>query len=183
MIDLDRLVSLAAGDLSDAEAELVDEHVLACGQCAATLESLLRIGGALRDVVRAGRTDVVATSAFVARLDAEGLVTRRYRLAAGETVACTVGSTDVFSVTQLEAGLEHVRRLALVRTSHAGSERTDDIPFDPRAGVVTIVSRADWIRTLPTAKLTVQLVAVDDAEDRVLGSYVLDHTAFAPRSV
>jgi hypothetical protein len=58
-----------------------------------------------------------------------------------------------------------------------GGQRLLDVPFDPDAGRVYMVTRADFLRTLPTMKVELRLIAVDDGNERTLGEFVLDHTA------
>jgi hypothetical protein len=181
VIDLDRLISLALGELDESEATVVDEHVLACGPCAAVLARLLAIGGALRTLVRAGQIAFPASAAMVERLAVAGLISRRYQLAPDQTLPCSVGSADIYTATTLEgpAELRGVQQLDIVRTTPAGSIRIRDVPFDRRSGMVTFLSRSDVLRKLPSVHIQLELVAVDAAGERKLAAYYLDHTALA----
>ncbi len=178
MIAEETLLMLALGELSDAEADEADEHVLACGECAARLERLMAIGIGIRDLVRAGKTWVVLGPSMLERLEHDGLVSRTYRIRPGETVPCGVGTDDVYALTHLEADFTDVRRVDLVVRGTA--MRVEDLPFDRARGEITFVERSDHVRTLPTSMIRFALVAVDATGDRTLGEYALSHTAYAP---
>jgi hypothetical protein len=173
MIALDRLISCARGELSgDAEQE-VEEHVLSCSRCALRYASFLRLGPAIAELVRGGGVTMPVTRALAERLDAEGLISRRYELEPGTAVPCTVGPDDVYSLTTYHVDLAGVSRVDLVRFG----QRVPDIPFDADAGRVYMLTRAEVLRTLPTMRVPLQLVAVEAEGERTLGDYVLDHTA------
>lgn len=182
MIDADRLIQLALGELDEIEAARVDEHVLACGPCAAVLERLLGIGDGVRKLIRDGRVAFPASAALVDALAAAGLISRRYRLGPNQIVPCTVGATDIFTVTTLEAPSEvrGAQQIDIVRTTPAGSLRMRDVPFDRERGLVTYLSRCDLLRPLPSVRIQLELLAVDASGDRKLADYFLDHTAFVP---
>jgi anti-sigma factor RsiW len=173
MIATDRLVALALGELSgDAELE-VETHVLSCGSCARRYASLLRMGPAIAELVRDGSAMMPVTCALAERLDAEGLISRRYELEPGKPVPCTVGPDDVYSLTTYHVDLAGVSRVDLIRFG----QRLSDIPFDAGAGRVYVLTAASVLRKLPTQRVPLQLVAVEAGGERVLGDYVLDHTA------
>jgi hypothetical protein len=170
VIALDRLAMAALGELDDDE---VEEHVLACSRCAAIFASFVRLGPAIAELVRGGGVSVVATASLVDRFERESLVSRRYVLAPGSTVPCAVGADDVYSCTTLEADLSGVGRVDLVR----GPTRIADVPFDARG--VRLLTRSDFLRTLPSMKIPFRLIAVEPGAERTIAEYTLDHTAFA----
>jgi hypothetical protein len=178
VIELDRLIALALGELDPGEESEVEEHVLACDECAATLARLLEVGDAVRDLVGAGGIALVGSGQVVDRLERAGLVSRTYRIAPGQTVPCSVGATDIYAVAHLEVDLAGVRRVDLVSATPRGTERVEDIPFDPARGFISILTPSAFIRTMPSMHITCTLVAVDADGERVLGEYRLDHTAF-----
>lgn len=180
MIELERLELLALGDLDAEEEGAVEEHVLACSACAAILERLLLIGAEVAELVRGGKVAFQAAAPLARRLEQAGLISRRYRLRPGQVVPCTVGASDVYSATELEADLRGARRVDLVRHSPTGSERRNDIVFDAEAGLVTLITRSDVIRTFPSVNLRFELFAEDASGERRLGEYVLEHTAYSP---
>jgi hypothetical protein len=182
MIELERLVLLALDELDDAAAAEVEAHILACGACATTLERLLRIGRAVRELIRAGQATFPCSAALIEEMRAAALISREYRLAPDQVVACTAGAADIYAATTLEADLRDVAQVDIVITSPAGSARLQDVPFDAERGLATYVSRSDQLRTLPSTRIELELLAVDPAGERKLGQYFLEHTAFVPRT-
>ena len=65
----ERLVEYWAGDLAEADADRIDEHLFACDVCAAESARVARIAQAFRAAI-----PVVVTSAQTAELRAQGLV-------------------------------------------------------------------------------------------------------------
>ncbi len=180
MIAFERLAMLALGELPEAQATEVEEHVLACDTCASLLESLVELGEVLPRVVRAGGGSMLAGRGLVELLDRERLVTRRYTVAAGAQVACTVDARDVYTAVHLAVDTTGVRRIDILYESPTARYRLEDVPFEPDDRELVFVQPADYLRTLPTERKSIRLVAVDDAGERLLGEYTLNHTAFSP---
>ena len=180
MIAFERLVMLARGELPEDETLAVEDHVLGCDGCAALLERLLDLGDAIAQVTRTGGAFLLAGPALVNRLEQQRMVTRTYRIAPGGQVSCTVGAQDVYTAMHLALDTHGVERLDLVYESPSASYRVEDLPFDPAGGELVFVQPAEYLRTLSTERKTLRLVAVDDEGERVVGEYVLNHTAYVP---
>jgi hypothetical protein len=180
MIEHSRLVALALGELAQQDAASVEDHVLACSACAATLERLLLARDVMPDLIRAGQVRIVLTARLLEQLEREGLVTRTYRLDPGEKVACSVRASDIYTVVHLRgADLSTVARLDAAFEIPGNAHRLADIPFDRERGLVLVAQRADYIRTLPGGLRTIRLIAVENGTEREIATYLLDHTAFA----
>lgn len=106
------------------------------------------------------------------RFEAGGLVTRRYLLLAGSSVACTVDAKDLFVLTVLETKPVGVERLDL----ELGSHLVRDVPFDRERGRIMFVAPGSELRKMPTMKLPIRALTADG---RALDSWTLDHTAFS----
>jgi hypothetical protein len=178
VIATEKLIALAAGDLEGAEAEAVEEHVLACGACAALFDRFLGLGEAIRGLVRGAAVQVPLTPSLVAELEAEGLVTRTYRVAQNGSVACSVGSDDRYVASYLEANLRDVTRVDLISKTPFGERRIADVTFDAERGVVSYVTSGAFLRTLPTMKHEIRLLAIEADGERELGTYLFDHTGY-----
>lgn len=178
MIATEKLIALAVGDLDDAEAEAVEEHVLSCSACAQLLERVLSLGDGIRTLVRSSALHVSLTPSLVAELEKAGLITRVYRIPAGGSVDCTVTREDRFVAAFLEADLRGVERVDLVMEVPSGVLRYDDVTFDVERGVVAWVSSGDFVRSLPTMKHSARVYAVEDGRERELGRYTFNHTAY-----
>jgi hypothetical protein len=179
VIAFERLAMLALGELPEDQRPEVEEHVLGCDHCASVLEALLDLGEVLPRVVRDGVVRMLPGRALVELLDREHLVTRRYRLDAGGQVACTVDAKDIYTAMHL-GGVDTrgVKRIDWLYGSPSSQYRLEDIPFQPGDSEIVFVQPATYLRTLPTERKTIRLIAVDDAGERVLCEYTLNHTAF-----
>lgn len=170
MIELERLLACALGGDDDE----VEAHVLACDDCAHAFAQLASLPAAIRELVAAGGAQFACTRALVDALATAGLVTRRYLLAPGSVVPCTIDARDIYTIVALEADLTGATRIDIVR----GPTRYEDVPFDPAHGRVYLIAPAVAIRVLPTAPIPLAVIAVDRSGERTLGEYKLDHTAF-----
>jgi len=178
MIELERLMALALGELSGDELDQVELHVLSCSACARTLERLLQLGSAIRALLRAGKLRSFIAPAVVARLDALGLITRRYRVAPDQPMPCSVSSDDVYVLTELEADLTGVTRLDFFFGVQGGGQMcVSDVPFDASSGLVTFIERGEALRLLPSTRIELELHAVEGEGRRLLARYVMDHDA------
>ncbi len=178
MIELERLLALALGELSGDELDQVELHVLSCSSCARTLERLVQLGSATRELLLAGKLRCFVSPALIAQLDALGLISRRYRLAPNQVVPCSVGRDDVYALTELEADLKGVTRLDLLMRREDGEElRVSDVPFDAGSGMAAYIVRSDGLRQLPSTRVQLELLAVDGERDRLIGKYTMDHDA------
>ncbi len=180
MIAFERIAMLALGELPDADAHEVEDHVLSCSACALVLEHVLDLGERIADLTRTGGAFMLA-GPLVAMLDRDRMVTRSYRIARGGSVACTVDASDIYSAMHLEVDTRGPRRLDLLYEAVSGGYRLEDVPFERDSGEVVFVQPAEYLRTLPTESKRIRVIAVDDAGERVLGEYTLHHTAYIPR--
>jgi hypothetical protein len=181
MIAFEKLAMLALGELPESEATEVEDHVLSCSDCAGVLERLLDLGARVTEVTREGSTFMLAGQALVGELERVGLVTRTYRMGPGGEVACTVDAKDIYTALHLSLDTRgEVGRVDMVYESPTGKYRVDDVPVDRDAGEVVFVQPAEYIRTLPSERKTILLIGVGSDGERILGEYVLDHTAFRP---
>lgn len=161
----------------DAEAA-VDEHLLGCGHCSARLADLVALAGGIREAFRGGDLQVFVSGAFVESLAAQGLRVREYRLPRNGSVNCTVTPEDDLVVSYLEAPLENVSRVdVVIHPPGLPVEVQQDVPFDPARGEVVMSSNMAQLRAMPTHRLRLELVAVDEKGRRVLGEYTFNHTA------
>jgi hypothetical protein len=167
MIARERLLDLVLGARDD-EAE---EHVLSCDACAAVLAELAELGSAIADHVASGSAVTPATPALRAALERDGLITRTYELVPGGIVPCGVSMRDIYVLTRLAVDLRDAKRVDLLGMG----QRLEDMPFTDDG--VMFLSRGRDLRQLPTIKIPLELIAVDDTGERSLGTFTLDHTA------
>ncbi len=166
------------GELGEARAVPVEEHLLGCGHCSAALQELVDLGGGIRALLHAGAVRAVVPGAFLEQLSAGGLRLREYRVPRNGSVNCTVAPEDDLVITRLEAPLAGVEQvdLVLVNFGPEGRERVRDIPFDSTAGEVVLAPRTDALRVAPALTARAQVVAVARDGERVIGEYTFHHT-------
>lgn len=174
----DELLDYWLHDSDAAATEALDEHLMRCDACGATLDALIALGEGVRGAFGAGAVAAVAGDAFVRRLAAHGLQVREYRLAPEGSVNCTVAPGDQVLVSRLQVPLAGVERLDLVAQCSAvpaPAQRLQDIPFDARAGEVLYLPGIAAIKQLPAHTLQVTLLAVAGEATRELGRYTFHH--------
>jgi hypothetical protein len=165
------------GELEEPRELTLDEHLFACGACSERLGAIVDLGAAVRQVFLEGWLNVMLPEPFIRGLQSAGFKVREYDLAAGGSVNCTVTPEDDFVVSYLRAPLAGVQRLdVLIDDSTSGQLRANDVAFDPAAGLLVAVTSTVYLRTLEHSQQRVRLVAVEGAEERVLGDYTFNHS-------
>jgi hypothetical protein len=177
-LDLETQVAYWLGELDAAREAAVDEHLLGCGHCSTSLQSLVEIAGGIRALVRQGAVRAVVTDAFVQRLTALGLRVREDRVPQNGSVHCSVAPDDDILVARLQAPLADVEQVDLVMldADRAEQQRMRDIPFNPAAGEIALASRIELVRPLGETTVRIRMVAVERGGERVIGEYTLLHS-------
>ncbi len=168
-------------DLASPEEDAVEQHLLACDECARRLRDVIGLADGIRVVARSGTVRVVVTEAFVTRLVQEGFRVREYRVTPGGRVACTVTPADDLVVGRFVAPLRGVGRVDLAQYDAEGREvqRFRDLPYDPAGGEILFTARIDVLRTLPASVQRYRLIAVEASGERILAEYTFAHTPSA----
>lgn len=177
-LDYPVLVEYWFGEAEPRDEDALEEHLLACAQCAARLEELASLGAGIRRALRSGALRAVLPREFVERLKSEGLRLREYRVAPGGSVNCTLSAEDDFVVSRLQAPLSGVERLDLVYVGPDGEAQAifEDIPFDAAAGEVLVLPSAAALRAASAHTARMRLVAVADELTKPIGEYTFVHT-------
>lgn len=174
-----RLLDYWARDLRDGdETDQVEEHLFACGDCAARLDRLAALGPGLAALVRQGRVSGIVSRALLNRMQRDGLHVRMYSLAPGETVPCAVFPGDDLVVTALRADFAGVDAVTLSVTGPADSpfSQIDNVPVSGPDAEVFWATPAAVVRRMTSTRLQLTLVSAG-ASPAELGRYVLDHSA------
>ena len=176
-LSLGRLVDYWFDEIGTDEAEPIEEHVLGCGHCAARLQEIAEMSAGVKDIVASGAVGAIVTSGFVERLKQRGVRVREYRLQLNGSVLCTITPDDDLVVAHLLAPLESDARLDLVIHGFGapGPLRLEDVPFDEDRGEVVVATESPALRGLGTATVRMQLMAVGESGERVLGDYTFHH--------
>lgn len=177
-LDFAELVEYWLGELPTEREQALEEHFFACAHCGARLEALAALGADVRKAFVAGALRAVISPAFLARLMAEGLRVREYRLAPGGSVNCTIAASDDFVVSRLAAPLAGVKRLDVYSSIEGGPAKVfHDVPFDPAAEELLVLPAAAPLKKMPAHVQRMRLVAVDEAGERTIGEYTFNHSA------
>jgi hypothetical protein len=99
-------------------------------------------------------------------------------MAPGGEVSCTVDARDVYTAVRLRLDTRGLERVDLLYEAPSARYRIEDVPFDAAAGEIVFVQPGEYLRTLATERKVLRLIAVVGDEERVMGEYVLKHTAF-----
>jgi anti-sigma factor RsiW len=180
-IGFEALAAYWLGELApDAEAS-IEEHFFGCDLCARRLEELAALASGVRAAVLNGSVQAVITQPFLEQLKRQGMRVREYQVVPDGRVACTIRADDDAVVGRMQVPLTGVKRVDAVEALDLGDGRVrrwrlEDVPFDPDAGEVLSLPSAAALRQLPAHTLRVELVAVDDAGERLLGAYTFAHT-------
>ena len=123
-ITLVELTDYAAGELSEAEAAAIEEHLFSCADCGARAAEFDALVRTLRPAMRSAEVGGFVTDAVLNRLAREGVRVRTYALSPGAVVPCAVwdddqlmalrlradfGSASEFTLSQRVAGTEVIR--------------------------------------------------------------------------
>ncbi|MFB3923322.1 MAG: hypothetical protein ACE145_16490 [Terriglobia bacterium] len=172
---------LAALPQSDEAA--IEEHLLECDRCGATLREVIVLADAIRNLAREGSLRMVVSDLFLQRAAEAGLRVREYAPPPSGSVQCTVTAEDDLLIGRLAANLSGAKRVDLCICDERGIERLRlrDIPVRSGATSVLYQESITYARTLPTHKMIARLIAFDDAGgERLLGEYTFNHTASVP---
>lgn len=177
-IALDELVAYWTGELDAAAQDRVDEHLLGCGRCSAALAELVALGDAVRAALAHGKVAAFVTDAFLKRLAGHGMRVREYRVARNGSVNCSVAPEDDLIAAHLEAPLAGVKRVdAVYYVADAPAQVLRDLPFDPASGEVVALPPMALLRSMPSHRQRMRLLAVDERGERVIGEYTFHHGA------
>jgi hypothetical protein len=178
-LSLETLLEYWLHDGDAAATDAVDAHLMLCDACGSALDELVALADGVKDAFRTGHLAAVLTGGFVARLVAQGLRVREYRLPLNGSVNCTVSPDDELVVSRLAAPLEGVQRLDAVARFLVVPEvveRFEDVPFDAHAGEVVYVPKIADMRGLPAHDVELTLTAVEPGGGgRELGRYRFHH--------
>jgi len=163
------LVDWWAGDLDEAAASSVEEHVLACAVCSGVANRVAATAEALRTMI----PPVVGPERLV-RLAAQGIRIAENPIRPGETSDFHFPRDATLAVHVLQGlTLDAGARLSVTLRSIATGAvvgHVEDAPFDPRRGVVYLACQRDY------AQLDHDLVVeVSTGRDRPAARYTILH--------
>ena len=172
----DEFTDYAAGELPDADAAALEEHLFSCAECGARAAAFEGLVGAIRPAVESGQVSGFVTDAVLNRMARQGLRMRTYALSPGDRVPCGVWDGDEVMVLRLRGDFGHASEFTLSRRV-GGSEvsrATVSLAPGPRPELIHILPAA-LVRELPAVELDVRLTAHEEGGERLVGAYTLVH--------
>jgi len=181
-IEPEELADYWFGELGAPDEERVEEHLLGCGACSARLQQLAALEEGVRQLARIGAVEVAITPAFLRAAARDGLRTREYRVAPGERVACTVTPDDDLIFARLVADFEGVSEVDVsFEIEGRKAWRIEDVPVGSGAGELLISQSMPMLHGLGPAVMRVRLLTHGEAQERLLGEYLFQHTPTSRR--
>jgi len=170
------LTDYAAGELPEAEAAAIEEHLFSCADCGARAAEFDALVRAMPSAVRSAEVGGFVTEAILNRLARDGVRVRTFALSPGAIVPCAVWDDDELMVLRLRGDLGGASEFTLTQRV-AGTEvsrATSQIAAGPH-GEIIYAEPAARIRQLPVVQVELVLTAHEGGEERAVGSYTLLH--------
>lgn len=180
-IPFEVLIAYHLADLSEADAERVEQHYFGCAHCSERLEVVSQLDRGVRDVVHRGVLMATGTVAMVERARARKVVVREYRAEPGEHVHCTAGPTDDLLVTRF-GGLRGATSVDVhLRGTIVGTEQVviemelADAPVDQLSGDLVLIAPGAMNRGFPPLEIEFRLTAHGASGAHEAGPYHYHH--------
>ena len=171
------VVDYWAGDLSQAQEGLIEEHTFTCADCARELAAAGAMAGGIAAVAREGRLHAVVTDAILNRLAADGVRIRMFTLEGTGIVPCAVWADDDLVVSRIRVDLAGVDAVTIVTRRASGEEigRLSDVPVRPGQHEILNAFSAAHLRSLPATRVHVTVTAQGGSSQQTLAEYTLEH--------
>jgi hypothetical protein len=169
--------------LTGADEEAVEEHLLSCDKCGASLRDVIGLAEGIRNLAREGSLRMIVSDRFLERAREEGLRVREYTVRPGGGVQCTVAAEDDVLIGRLAANLSGAGQVDLLICDERGIEqlRLLDIPVHAGTSSVLLQESITFAKAAPTNKMIARLVTLDEVgNERLLGEYTFNHTRTMP---
>ncbi len=182
-LDAAFLADYLLGALTPSEEDAAEEHLFTCDECGTRLSEVIALADGVRKIAREGSLRMIVSDSFLKSAAEEGRRIREYAPPAGSGVECTVTAEDDFLIGRLVANLTGAKRVDLCICNERGVEqlRLPDIPVHSGASNVVYQESITFANAMPTSKMILRLVTVDEAGgERLLGEYTFNHTRSLP---
>ena len=183
-LSLESLIAYRQAELSESEAERIEEHLFECAACSEQLENLERLGTGVARLARSGLVFGGTTLSAVEKAASDGLRFGVYRLEPGQSVRCTIAPGDDCNVSRFVAPLTDIERvdLSFVGTEAGGRSfayRLEDVAVDRAHQEVVVIHPGPILRPLGHATIEIQMLTHDHGEERTLARYTLHHAPWS----
>jgi len=177
------LTAYAAGELPEAGAAAIEEHLFLCADCGARAAEFDAVVRAIRPAIRSAEVGGFVTDAVLNRLAREGVRVRTYALAPESVVFCAVWDDDEMMALRLRGDFGDASEFTLSQRV-AGTEvsrATGQVAASSHGEIIYTVPAA-WVRQLPAVEVEVLLTAHEGGKERPIGNYTLVHGGLLHRS-
>jgi hypothetical protein len=175
-IALADLTDYAAGELPEAEAAAIEEHLFTCADCAARAAELDGLVRAIRPAVQSAEVGGFVTDDILNRLARDGVRVRSFALDPGAFVPCAVWDDDELMALRLRGEFGGAGEFTLSQRV-AGTEVsrvTGEVTAGDHDEIIFAIP-ASWVRQLPVIDVDVVLTAHEGGAERPVGRYTLVH--------
>jgi len=175
-VALPDLTDYGAGELPEAEAAAIEEHLFVCADCGARAAEFDVLVRAIRPAVRSAAVGGLVTDEVLNRLAREGVRVRAYALSPGAVVPCAVWDDDDLMALRLRADFGGASEFTLSQRV-AGTEvirATGQVAASSHGEIIFAIPAA-WVRQLPVVEVEVLLTALENGQEHPVGSYTLVH--------
>ena len=175
-ITLVELTDYAAGELLEADAAALEEHLFSCVECSARAAEFEALARAIRPAVQSAEVGGFVTDAVLNRLAREGVRVRSYALSPNAVVPCAVWDDDQLMALRLRADFSGVTEVTLSQRV-GGTEMSramGQVAPSPQGEIIYAIPAA-VVRQLPVVEIEVLLSAREGEQERPIGSYTLVH--------
>jgi anti-sigma factor RsiW len=169
------LTDYAAGELPDAAAAALEEHLFACADCGGRAAELDALVQGISAAARSAEIGGFITDAILNRLAREGVRVRTFAVDPGARVPCAVWDDDEVMVLRLRGDLGGAAEFSLTQTVAGREVSYVRGEAAVAQGEIVFATPAAWIRDLPAADVELRLVAHEAGAERPIASYTLVH--------
>ena len=175
-VALDDLTDYAAGELPEAEAAAIEEHLFSCADCGARAAEFDALVRAIGPAIRSGKVGGFVTDDILNQLAREGIRVRTFTLSPGAVVPCAVWEDDELIAMRLRADLGGASEFTMSQRV-AGTEvvRATGHVLASSPGEIIYALPAASVRQLLVVDVEVLLTANEGGKERAIGSYTLVH--------
>ena len=170
------LTDYAAGELTEAQAAALEEHLFSCNDCGARAAELDALVRAIPPAVRSAEIGGFINDAVLNRLSRDGVRVRTFTLSPGAVVPCAVWEDDEVMVLRLRGDFGGASEFRMSQRVEGNEvvRVTGQITIGPRGELLHAIPAA-WVRQLPVVDVEVTLTALEGGTEREVGTYTLVH--------
>jgi hypothetical protein len=172
-VNAETLAAYWLGDLAEADALAVEEHLFGCEPCTAQSARMAALPRALAFAV-----PPVVSSAEAQRLERLDSRIRRTVIAPGGRAVADFSSGVTAQLVVLEADLRGAASVDVTLCTRDGTplRKQEGVPFDAQAGTITIACRDYYATGAPfPLEVTLLVEAATEGGRKPLGKFDIDH--------